>query len=129
MFTWIPPNFEQHALHFYHQGGSVPITLDNAWACYHYVLDQFRALADGPQLMPELHFQGELQANLLVQSESGSHRGDEWGYDFQEEPATQPPQPDDNALMGEVYFEGSDKDNPEVDFSGDELDEDGGVFD
>lgn len=102
---------------------------ENAWACYHYMLGQFRALVGNAQLLPELTVQGELQANLLVQSESGSHRGDEWGYDLNlNQQEGQEPYQLGNGLIGEVVFEGSENDNPEVDFSGDELDE-GDIFD
>jgi hypothetical protein len=81
VFTWIPLRFKEHISHFYSQHlQSTQITRENAWDCYHILLNCFKRLAQEGQLPRELQVQGYIQETLLIASDSGSHRGDEWGY-------------------------------------------------
>lgn len=59
-----------------------------------------------------------MQANLSVQSESGAHWGDTWGYDIDDNPGVEP--------IGTVHYEDDEENsnqNPLVYFSGEEESE------
>ncbi|KAG9090703.1 hypothetical protein FRC06_000916 [Ceratobasidium sp. 370] len=122
VFQWLPPQFEYHARNFYRQVGGEMIVHDNAWQYYHSILDLFRRLCAGQVLQNELHLQGGIQHSLQALSETGSHRGDAWGYDEEVETGME--------LLHPVMEEGfhfDDDETPVVEFS-DEEDR-GGVVD
>lgn len=111
VFQWIPPVFEQHAKNFYAQVGGGQIDRSNAWFYYHSILGLFRQLHGGDEVHNELHLQASVQANLRQLSDTGSHRGDAWGYDM------------DMDLMHEVPeedYQVDDNDDPTVVFSDEE---------
>ncbi|KAG9089634.1 hypothetical protein FRC06_001448 [Ceratobasidium sp. 370] len=81
VFHWIPPQFELHACNFYQHVGGGTIVRDNAWSYYRAILDSFRQVYSGNVLHRELDSQGDIQSGLLELSDTGSHRGDAWGYD------------------------------------------------
>lgn len=126
VFTWVPPEFELAARHYFQMSwGSATVTRDNIWHCYHVILGNFKAQAFHTTTLPsEVQLQGNMHAELLVQSESGARRGDAWGYDvldaleWHEEVIP---------LIGHVEEQSeevlSDDVNPEAVFTGDEADD------
>lgn len=120
VFSFVPPVFATHAENFYSQLGSPAICRDNVWTYYLEILEGFHQLAIAHALMSELTEAGARQIRLLTESDTGSGRGDSWGYDIE--------------LLGEVHEEigdveddycsdhdGSDNSDPEVSFSEDEM--------
>ncbi|KAG9077161.1 hypothetical protein FS749_010975 [Ceratobasidium sp. UAMH 11750] len=95
--------------------GPIAVTRENAWGFYRILLDCFRHLALGNIIPPELQLDGQMQEDLMEQSELGSGRSDAWGYDQQSGGPVEP--------IGKIMYEDDEDDanfNPEAYFSGDE---------
>ncbi|KAG8779464.1 hypothetical protein FRC12_024225 [Ceratobasidium sp. 428] len=123
VFQWTPPNFNQLACRFYVEMGEPMLTRETGWQCYHGLLERFRAWPLTEEIEGEVDFQGQLQADLHVQSESGSHRGDAWGYDISSGLAAQDSWGIDTARLQlrhpvpEEDFDFEPEEMPEIEFS------------
>lgn len=103
---------------FFAEIGTPLISRSNAWGCYHHILQQFRALAQHGTIPLDILLSGHMQANLLLESDSGARRGDNWGYDNDSSTSME--------IIGTVGYEDDEDDvnqNPIVDISGDKDDD------
>lgn len=83
VFVLLPLEFAGHVQELHRQLGGEPIERSNAWLYYQGIVAYFQDYELGMLAREQVLYQGQLYRTLLEQSETGSARGDAWGYNLQ----------------------------------------------
>lgn len=82
VFVLLPLAFADHVQQIYLELGGEPIHCDNAWYYYLGIVHRFQDYELGMRAHEQILYQGQLYHMLLDHSETGSVRGDAWGYNM-----------------------------------------------